>query len=488
MLRYELEYVEVLSPQALDIIEGGWKRLVADLGVEFLHEETLALLAAAGQRVDGQVVRFDPDWVLDQVAQAPAEFDVRARNPQRTLTLGGRSTACGPVSGAPFFRDGATRRDGTLADYELLGRLVQCCDHLDFATMPMVEPNDRPLDSRHLDMFLASARVTDKPFLGSALSAYHATDSIELARLLHAGQPLFEPVGPHGRPVCSLITIVNVNSPLRYDTGMLEALLAYARAGQAVIVTPFVLMGAMSPVTVPAALAQQCAEALVGVALTQLVNPGTPVVLGSFLSTIDMQSGSPSFGGPESALGLYASGQLARRYRLPWRAGGGGLTASQTVDAQAGYEAFNTLHAAVQAGASIIVQAAGWLESGLVACPDKLVMDAEILATLARQCAPLDVDEASLAFDAHLEVGHGGHFLGAGHTLERFRTCFYRPALSSVDNFERWQSRGGHDTAARAGQVWRRWLDGHTDPTLDPDVLASMTAFADRRRHELGDA
>jgi trimethylamine--corrinoid protein Co-methyltransferase len=486
VFRYELPHVEVLSASALTTIEHGWRRIVAELGIEFLHDETLQLLRDAGQRVVDTVVHFDPDWVLEQVAKAPTEFILRARNPHRSVRIGGRSMVFAPVSGAPFFRDGQSRREGTLADYELIARLVQHYDELDVATMPMVEPGDRPLDSRHLDMFLASATLTDKPFLGSALSAYHAQDSIELARLLHRGQPMVE-VGPNGVPTTNLMTIVNVNSPLRYDTGMLEALLAYARAGQAVIVTPFLLMGAMSPVTVPSALTQQTAEALTGVALTQLVRPGTPVVLGSFLSTIDMQSGSPSFGGPESAIGLYASGQIARRYGLPWRAGGGGLTASQTVDAQAGYEAFNTLLACFQSGANIVMQSAGWLESGLVSCPDKLVMDVEILRLLRRQFTPLDVDEDALAFEAHDEVRHGGHFLGAMHTLQRFRDCFYRPMLASTDNFERWTSRGGLDTAARAGMLWRAAIEGYVQPDLDPTVHADLVGYAARRRHELGD-
>lgn len=309
-----------------------------------------------------------------------------------------------------------------------------------------------------------------------------------MLRMIHAGEELFTPgTAAEPRPTTSMMAIVNVNSPLRYDTRMLEALLAYTKQGQGVVVTPFLLMGAMSPVTVPSALTQQTAEVLTGIALMQLVRPGTPAVMGSFLSTINMQSGSPAFGGPESAQGLYASGQLARRFGLPWRAGGGGLTSSQVVDAQAGYESFNTLSAAFGAGANLVVQAAGWLESGLVTSPDKLVLDIEILRTLRRQFTPLQVDEESLAFGAHLEVGHGGHFLGAAHTLERFRTCFYRPLLSSTDNFERWTRNGSHDTAARAGEIWRTTLDEYVAPSLDDDLAERLDAFVVRRRRELGD-
>ncbi len=488
MFRNDMPYVEVLSADAIEIIERGWMRLVSEIGIEFMHEEALDLFRDAGQRVVGEVVHFDPDWVLEQVALAPSEFHLRARDPEHDLTMGGRNMVFASVSGPPFFRVGNERRDGHLADYELMSKLVESFAELDMVTMPVIEPDDAPLDSRHLDMLLTATRATSKPVMGSALSTANAEDSIEFVRMIHAGKDLFVPgTADDPRPTSSLMTIINVNSPLRYDTRMLEAVLDYARAGQAVVVTPFLLMGAMSPVTIPAALAQQTAEVLTGVALMQLIRPGVPTVMGSFLSTIDMKSGSPSFGGPESAKGLYASGQLARRYHLPWRAGGGGLTSSQCVDAQAGYEAFNTMQAAFGAGANLVVQAAGWLESGLVSSPDKLVLDIEILRTLREQFTPLQVDEESLAFGAHQEVGHGGHFLGAMHTLERFRDCFYRPLLSSTENFERWTRNGAPDAAVRAGQIWRAAIDAYAAPPLDADLEDRLTAFVGRRRHELGD-
>lgn len=485
MFRHEMPYYEVFSAEALQVIEDGWMRLVSEIGIEFDHDESLRILADAGQRVDGRVVHFDPEWVLSQVAKAPSEFRVRARNPGHSVIVGGRHMIFTPVSGAPFWRAGDERREGTMADYEVIAKLAQSFEEFDAVTCPAIEPNDRPLDSRHLDIVFAQMRLADKVVFGSALSTVHAEDSIEMARILHG--EIVETDDGEGRPSCAILTIVNVNSPLRYDTRMLESLVVYARAGQGVLVTPFLLMGAMSPVTTPSALAQQTAEALTGIALMQTIRPGTPAVMGSFLSTIDMQSGSPSFGGPESAVGLYASGQLARRYGLPWRAGGGGLTASQTVDAQAGYEAFNTLNAAFQAGANIVVQSAGWLESGLVSCPEKLIMDLEILRTLRVQYTPIEVDEESLAFTAHDEVRHGGHFLGAMHTLERFRTCFYRPMLSSTENFERWSARGARDAAVRAGEIWRTTVENYVEPELDTETLAALVDFTVRRRAELGD-
>jgi trimethylamine--corrinoid protein Co-methyltransferase len=280
--------------------------------------------------------------------------------------------------------------------------------------------------------------------------------------------------------------LINVNSPLRYDDRMLGAMLEYVRAGQPVVITPFLLMGAMSPVSVPAALTQQMAEALAGIALAQLIRPGTPVIFGSFLSNTDMQSGSPSFGTPESAVGLLCTGQIARHFGLPWRSGGG-LTSSQTPDAQAAYEAMMTMLPTFLAGANWVMHSAGWLESGLVSSYEKFVIDIEILRMLKEEFTPLEIDEASLAWGAHQEVGHGGHFLGAVHTLERFRECFYRPLLSSTENFERWKKLGERDAAARAGEIWRKTLEEYEQPPLDDGIRASLEEYVVRRRAELGD-
>jgi trimethylamine--corrinoid protein Co-methyltransferase len=283
------------------------------------------------------------------------------------------------------------------------------------------------------------------------------------------------------------LSIINVNSPLRYDDRMLSAMLEYVRARQAVMITPFLLMGAMSPVAIPATLAQQLAEALSGIALAQLVRPGTPVVMGSFLSNTDMQSGSPSFGTPESGIGLLCSGQLARRYGLPWRSGGGGLTSSQTVDAQSAYEALMTMLPTFLSGANFVMHSAGWLEGGLVSCYEKFIVDIELLRMLEHEFTPLEIDEQSLAFGAHEEVGPGGHFLGATHTLERFRECFYRPLLSSTENFDRWQRKGGRDATERAGEIWRTTLEEYEPPPMDDAVRAELEEYVARRRTELGD-
>ena len=478
MLERRLPLLEPLAPDALDAIERGWQRLVAEIGIRFDHPEALRLLAAAGQRVEGDVVRFDPDWVLEMVAKAPRRFTLHARNPARDIEIGGDHMVFLPVQGPPFVRRGAERREATLADFEDLCRLAQAVGVLDSAGSLPCEPNDRPLDSRHLDCLRALVTLTDKPFGAHSVSIACVEDALAVARIVFGDRV--------DREACTY-TNINVNSPLVYDERMLDALLVFARAGQPVLVVPFLLMGAMAPVSVPAALTQQFAEALTGIALMQLVRPGCPAVLGSFLSTTDMKNGSPAFGGPESHVGLLASGQLARRYGLPWRAGGGALTSSPLPDAQAAWEGMNTMQAAFLAGANWHMHCAGWLEGGLVASFEKAIVDIDMLETLIREFTPLEVDEASLAFDAHAEVGHGGHFFGAAHTMERFRDCFHRPVLATTDNFQRWSKDGSPDAAERATAIHRQLLADFEPPPLDEAVRDEVDAFADRRRRELGD-
>ncbi|HZO49844.1 MAG TPA: trimethylamine methyltransferase family protein [Gaiellaceae bacterium] len=479
MIRNTLPRYEILSEEAVATLDRGWRRIVSEIGIEFVLPAAVEEFRRAGQAVDGSVVRLDPEFVLEQVAKAPREFDVQARNPARSVHIGGDHMVFTAVYGCPFVRVGSERRDATMADFENLVRLAQAFPQLDSPGGTICEPNDRPLDSRHLDMVFALQTLSDKPYMGSVTSGPNAADTIRMTEIVFGGREAIERTP-------AVIALINVNSPLRYDDRMLSAMLEYVRAGQPVVITPFLLMGAMSPVSIPATLVQQLAEALAGVALAQLVRPGTPVILGSFLSNTDMQSGSPSFGTPESAIGLLCTGQLARRLGLPWRSGGG-FTSSQAVDAQAAYEAVMTMLPTFLAGTNYVMHAAGWLESGLVSCYEKFVVDIEVLRMLQAEFAPLEVDEASLAFDAHLEVGHGGHFLGAAHTLERFRDCFYRPLLSSTENFERWQRNGGRDAAERASEIWRRTLAEYEQPPLDAAIREELEEYVTRRRAELGD-
>jgi trimethylamine--corrinoid protein Co-methyltransferase len=478
LLINELPRYEILDDAALQELERGWRRIVSELGIDFLHDEALAAFEAAGQQVDGQLVKFDPDWILEQVAKAPREFDLQARNPERTLHIGGNHMSFSAVYGCPFVREGLERREATYADFENLVRLAQAFPQLDTPGGTICEPNDKPLDSRHLDMVYALLTLSDKPFMGSVTSGPNAEDTIAMAEMVFGKESLEE--------TPAIISLINVNSPLRYDDRMLSALLAYTKANQPTIVTPFLLMGAMSPVSVPATLAQQVGEALAGIALVQTIRPGCPVVFGSFLSNTDMQSGSPSFGTPESAVGLLCTGQIARHYGLPFR-GGGGLTASQSVDAQAAYEAAMTLWPTFLAGTNFVMHSAGWLESGLVSCYEKFIVDVEMLRMLQHVFEPLQINEETLAYSAHQEVLQGGHFLGAAHTLERFRECFYRPLLSSTENYERWMRNGGNDAAARASEIWRKTLDEYEEPAMEQDLKDELKAYVDRRRTELGD-
>jgi len=460
-------------------LDRGWRRIVSEIGVEFILPEAVDVFAKAGQKVDGANVKLDPEFVLEQVAKAPSEFDVQARNPEHTVHIGGDHMAFASVYGPPFVREGDDRRDATMQDFERLCMLSQAFEELDSAGGTICEPNDRPLDSRHLDMVFALQTLTDKPYMGSVTSGPNAADTVQMTEMLFGGREAIEQTP-------AVISLINVNSPLRYDDRMLAAMFEYVRAGQPVVITPFLLMGAMSPVSIPATLVQQMAEGLAGIALAQLLRPGTPVIFGSFLSNTDMQSGSPSFGTPESALGLFCTGQIARHFNLPWRSGGG-FTSSQTVDAQAAYEAAMTMIPTFLAGTNWVMHSAGWLESGLVSCYEKFVVDIELLRMLKDEFTPLEVDEASLAFGAHEEVGAGGHFLGAAHTLERFRDCFYRPLLSSTENFERWKRLGERDATARAGEIWRQKLEDYEPPAIDPGLRQELAGYVARRRTELGD-
>lgn len=470
---------EILAPEAMEQLDGAWRRLVSEIGIEFMSDRALELFRQAGQRVEDNTVFLDPEFVLEQVAKAPREFDVQARNPKNNIHIGGDAMAFGAVYGPPFVREGEVRRDGSFEDYRNFLRLSQSYDVLDSAGGVVCEPNDTPLDSRHLDMNLALMTLTDKMYMGNVVSGVNAADTIRMGEILFGGRDVIEKT-----PVS--LSLINCNSPLRWDDRMLDALFEYCEAAQPVVLTPFILMGAMSPVTIPAALAQQIAEALSGIALAQLIRPGCPVIFGSFLSNIDMKTGSPTFGTPESGIGLLCTGQIARHFGLPFRSGGG-MTSSQIVDAQAGYEALMTLMPTFLAGTNWVMHSAGWLDGGLVASFEKFVMDVQLLEMLQYEFTPMQIDAGSLGFEAHEEVGHGGHFLGSMHTMERFRDCFYRPFLSSSDNYDRWMRGGALDANARAGQLYKEKLESYEQPPLDDAIRQELEEYVARRRKELGD-
>jgi len=479
MFHNRMPRYEILSQDAMETLERGWRKLMTEIGVEFMDERALELFRQHGQKVVDNTVFLDPDFVLAQVAKAPREFDVQARNPANSIHIGGDSMAFGAVYGPPFVRQGDVRRDATMDDFRNFTKLAQSFGVLDSAGGVICEPNDTPLDSRHLDMTYALQTLTDKIYMGNVVSGVNARDTLDMTSILFGSrESILE--------TPATISLINCNSPLRWDDRMLEAQFEYSAAGQPVVLTPFILMGAMSPVTIPAALVQQIVEALSGITLSQLINPGCPVIFGSFLSNIDMQSGSPTFGTPESGIGLLCTGQIARHFGLPFRTGGG-LTSSQVPDAQAGYEALMTMMPTFLAGANWVMHSAGWLEGGLVAGYEKFIVDIELLQMMQAEFTPLEIDEASMAFGAHEEVGHGGHFLGAMHTMERFRTCFYRPLLSSSDNYEKWMRNGGVDTAHRAEKIYQKKLEEYVAPDLDEAIRLELEEFVVRRRAELGD-
>ena len=473
---------EILSEDAMATLDRGWKRLVSEIGIEFASPWATEMLAAAGQKVDGLNVKFDPEWVLEQVAKAPSEYQVHARNPENTVTIGGQNMVFSGVYGPPFARRGDTRAVGTMEDFRNFTKLCQVFPEMDSAGGVIVEPDDAALDSRHLDMALALQTLTDKIYMGNVVRDSNAEDVLNMAGIVFGGREKLDTM-----PV--MISLLNCNSPMHWDDRMLDSMRVYALANQPVLLTPFLIMGAMSPVSIPAALVQQMAEAFTGIALAQLVNPGCPVIFGSFLTNANMQSGSTCMGTPESAIGLFASGQIARRYNLPFRSGGG-FTTSQTVDAQAGYEALMTMMPTFLAGVNWVMHTAGWLESGLVSSYEKFIVDMELLRMLQVTFTPLEINEESLAFGAHQEVmssSDSRHFLGTAHTMEHFRDCFYRPLLSSSDAFERWERNGCKDAAERAGEIVTQKLEEYVEPPMDPAIREELEEYVVRRRKELGD-
>jgi trimethylamine--corrinoid protein Co-methyltransferase len=474
-----LQPYDILSPAGLEAIDGQAMTILEEIGIDFLHERARELFQKAGMRVEDQRVRFDKGWVREMCAKAPATFELQARNPKRTVTLGGDNMVTAPVYGPPFITDlERGRRGATIEDFNNFDKLAQSVEQIHCAGGTTVEPEDVPLGTRHLDMVYSHLRWTDKPFMGSVISSENARDTVEMASIVFGGRENIEKTP-------AIISLINVNSPLRYDDRMLGALLEYSEVGQPVIVTPFLMAGAMSPMGLAGTVAQQTAEALAGIALVQLIRPGTPSVYGSFLTNTDMQSGSPAFGTPESAMGILASAQMSRHYNLPFR-GGGALTSSKAPDAQAAYESMMCMWPTVLGRVNFVLHAAGWLESALLASYEKFIIDVEALRMFEWMLEKgLPVDEEGLAMDALREVGPGGHFLGSEHTMRHYRTGFYRPWVSSTDNFDRWNRKGAMTADRVALEKWKQLLAEYPDPGIDPGVDEALQEFMTRRKKEL---
>jgi trimethylamine--corrinoid protein Co-methyltransferase len=476
MLRVARPPVDVLSSADIARIDAAWRTIVSEFGVQFENPHALALLQEAGQRVAGETVFFDADWVAAQVGLAPSTWTWHARNPARDIPIGQGLTSFAPAYGAPFTTCGGERRNGTLTDLRNLVALIQDADELDVAGGVVLEAQDVPVEHRHLQLLRTLAVDSDKPFMAAVSSPEAAEDSVRIADLVLGGLD--------GR--CAMTAIVNSNSPLRWDERMSDAMMILARHGQAPIVMPGALLGAMAPVTLAGGIAQMLAEAFAAIALIQTVNPGNPILLGIGTPITDMQSGAAGFSGPELSRGILATGQLARHYSLPTRALGGGLTTSQVTDAQAGWESMQVMKASLDAHADVVMHAAGWLDAGLVTGYEKLICDLDIIASLCVEYGPVIVDDEELALDAIREVGHGGHFFGVDHTMTRFRTCFHRPVVASKQNIERWRAAGSLTAEQRAEVVWRSRLEAHVPPPIDAGVERDVDAYIAARTLELG--
>ena len=480
ILRNRFRPIEALDEEQLEFVHDMSMRIVEEEGIEVLGDMALDLFRQAGASVDEQgVVRMDRALLLDTVASAPEQFDVTPRNPENTIPVGGDVINFGLVSGTPNVHDNINgRRAGNFEDYKKLISFGQYFNVLTFFGNQATAPTDMPANSRHLDTTFVNLTLSDKPFFATGIGGGRARDAIEMSAIARGLSMEEMKTNP------SVMTNINVNSPRKLDDAMAYGAMQLAIFGQPVTVTPFTLMGAMTPSTMAGALAQQNAEALVGIALLQLTNPGTPVVYGGFTSNVDMRSGSPAFGTPENALANIAGGQLARRYQLPYRSSA--CNASNAVDAQATYETQMALWGSVLGHGNLIYHTAGWLEGGLVASFEKLVIDCEMLQHMSKMLEPLKIDLEETGLEAMREVGPGGHFFGCAHTMERYKTAFYQPFISDWQNSENWTLAGARDATARATELWPKILAEFEAPPIDPSIREALEAYMAKRKAELG--
>ena len=476
-----IPYFEVLDEEGLELIENNAETVLEEIGIEFREfPRALELWREAGADVDGERVRF-PRGLCRSIIQAsaPAEFTQHARNSERNVIIGGDRTVFVPAYGSPFVRDlDQGRRYATLEDFENFVKLTYMSPGLHHSGGTVCEPVDVPVNKRHFDMVYSHIKYSDKPFMGSVTAPERAQDTVDMAKIVFGEEFIQE-----NTVVTSLI---NANSPLTFDGTMLGAATVYAENNQATVISPFLLAGAMSPVTVAGTVTQILAEALAGMAYVQLVRPGAPVVFGTFAAAVSMQSGAPTFGTPEPSLILYAAAALARRLGVPFRSGGG-LCASKLSDAQAAYEAANTLQTSALAGVNFMLHTAGWLEGGLVMGYEKFILDADQASILGVMLRGIDLSENGQALDALREVGPGAHFLGAAHTQANFERAFYRSIVADNNSFEQWEQDGSLDAVQRAHTIWKQMLNDYEAPPLDPAIDEALVEFIARRKAEFED-
>ncbi len=473
--------MEVLSADQVEAIHLTSLRILEEIGIELMSPGARSALRTSGAEVNEESgnVRLDRSLVERALATVPASFTLTSRNPAKQLVLGGRNMAFGLVAGPPFVHDCERgRRSGNFRDYCDFIRLAQYFNAIHVLGNQVCAPVELPANSRHLDAYRANLVYTDLAYHCTAIGAGRARDGIEMMAISR-GLSL-----PQMAESPGVITIISVNSPRRFDEAMADGLMMMAQHGQPVVVTPFTLMGAMAPVSLAAALAQQNAEVLFGLTLAQAVRPGTPVMYGAFTSNVDMRSGAPAFGTPENAKANVASGQLARRYNIPYRTSN--ASASNAADAQGVYETEMSLWGAVLGHGNLVYHAAGWQEGGLTASFEKLVLDVEMLQLMMEFLKPIVVNEAELGFEAQLQVAPGGHFFGAAHTMDRYEHAFYQPLVSNWQNYENWQLGGGKDATQRATDIWKRALYEYEQPPLDAAIVEALDAFIARRRSAIG--
>ena len=469
----------IAREEQLVLVETNAERVLEEIGIDFKDDPgALELFRDAGADIDGERVRF-PKGLCREIIQAnaPRQFTQHARNPARNVEIGGDHMVLAPAYGPPFVHDlDKGRRYATLTDFEQFTKLAYLSPHLHHSGGTLCEPVDRPVNQRHLDMIYSHLRWSDKPFMGSVTSPERAQDTVDMAKLV------FGDAFVHKH--CVITSLINANSPMTFDATMLGAARVYAQNGQATVISPFILAGAMSPVTVIGTCTQIFAEALAGMTFVQLVRPGAPVIFGTFSSSISMQSGAPTFGTPEPSQVMYVAAALARRLGVPFRSGGG-LCASKVPDAQAAFESANTLQTSMLAGVHFMLHAAGWLEGGLTMGYEKFVLDADQAGMIAAFANGLDTSDNGQALDALRDVGPGNHFLGCAHTQANFEEAFYRSSIADNNSFEQWAADGKLDAAQRANQQWKAQLAAYEAPPIDAAIDEALLDFMAKRRTAL---
>ena len=472
---------EVLNEEAIEIIETNAETVLEEIGVNFVQNpESLQLWRDAGADVDGERVRIPRGLARQLCSTAPSSYTQHARNPERSVVVGGKNLVLAPVYGPPFVRDAiGGRRYATMEDFRKFVKLGYMSKWLHHSGGTVCEPTDIPVNKRHLDMLHAHMTLSDKPFMGSVTEPSRAQDSVEMCEILFGSEFVQQNT--------VMTSLININSPMTFDDVMMGALEVYAKNNQACIISPFIVGGAMAPVSVAGTLTQVLAETLAGIAYSQLIRPGAPVIMGAFVTSIDMNSGAPTFGTPEAAHITYGAGQLARRLGLPFRSAGS-FCGSKLPDAQAAYETANSLNVGLLSGVNFMLHACGWLEGGLVSSFEKFVMDADQLGALHHLARGVNMDEDAQALDAIREVGPGGHYLGCDHTQRNFKQAFWKSDLLDYKPFETWEDEGARDTQTLASVRVERMLSEYRQPELDPAVAEALIAFVQRKKEQEPDS